>query len=225
MRHIKKNQLSILITAVLLGFLIMLQARSFGDVSDVLNRNTRTDIFKEIQVLKTTNEGLADEINNLESQLSKTSNNQEALEGVRSQIASYELLTGKKDISGPGVQVKIRGQIKSLWLIDMVNELLSSGAEAVSINSIRLTNKTNGFDTIPNGQILLNSVILNEPYVIEAIGDKDVMDTALSQQQGIIDRMKQLSGVEVSLEKKDLITMTQTPASLPLNKEKPKGLE
>lgn len=207
MKSKRKNQLSILITAVLLGFLIMLQANSFSDVSDVLNRNTRTDVFKEIQVLKTTNEKLADEIKNLETQLGKISNNQGALEGVRDQIKEYTLLAGKTEVSGPGVEIQINGQIKALWLIDTLNELLSAGAEAISVNSIRLTNNANGFDTIPNGQILLNSVILNEPYVIEAIGDKSVILSALNQPQGILERIKQLNNVEVSASGKDLIMM------------------
>lgn len=207
MKSKRKNQLSILITAVLLGFLIMLQAKSFGDVSDVLNRNTRTDVFKEIQVLKTTNEKLSDEIDNLEVQLGKISNNQEALAGVRDQIEEYKLLAGKTEVSGPGVEIQIRGEIKALWLIDTLNELLSAGAESVSVNSIRLTNHTNGFDTIPNGQILLNSVILNEPYVIEAIGDKSVILTALNQPQGILERIMQLNNVEITAVEKDLITM------------------
>lgn len=84
----------------------------------------------------------------------------------------------------------------------------SAGAEAVSVNSVRLTNKTIGFDTIPSSQIMLNSVILTQPYTIEAIGDKDVLDEALSQPEGIIDRMQRgLSGVQVTLLQKDVIDM------------------
>ncbi|HMR01328.1 MAG TPA: DUF881 domain-containing protein, partial [Candidatus Gracilibacteria bacterium] len=158
LHNIKKREVSMLLTAVLLGFLIVLQARSFEDVSDVINRNNRSDVFREIQILKDTNDQLRDEIDDLEDQLVKVSNNQDALESVREEIDQYEALTGKIDVSGPGVHVQISGDIQALWLTDMVNELLSAGAEAVSVNSIRLTNKTTGFDTIPSGQIMVNSV-------------------------------------------------------------------
>lgn len=197
-----------LLTAVLLGFLIALQARSFEDVSDVINRNNRSDVFREIQILKDTNDQLRDEIDDLEDQLVKVSNNQDALESVREEIDQYEALTGRIDISGPGVHVQLAGDIQAIWLTDTVNELLSAGAEAVSVNSIRLTNKTTGFDTIPSGQIMLNSVILNEPYTIEAIGEREVLEEALIQPEGIIERLQRIvSDVEVIVEQRDSVTM------------------
>lgn len=208
MKKIKRNQLFILLTAVLLGFLIALQAKSFSDVSDVISRNSRADVFRELQILKSTNEGLADEIKALEIQLEKLSNNQDALDSITEEIEKYKILTGRMDISGPGISFKVSGGIKDIWLTDIVNELLSAGAEAVSVNSIRLTNKTIGFDTIPNGQILLNGVILSEPYTIEAIGDRKVLNGALSQPRGIIERIRQnIDGVVIELEEKDLVTM------------------
>jgi uncharacterized protein YlxW (UPF0749 family) len=208
MRKLKKNELSILLTAVVLGILIAIQAQSFQDVSDVITRNSRSDVFREIQILKDTNDDLEDEIDELEGQLDKITNNQEALDSVREEIEKYEKLTGRVDVSGPGINVKIDGDLKSLWLIDVVNELFTAGAEAVSVNSIRLTNNAIGFDTIPNGQILLNGVILNQPYTVEAIGDKEVLEEALNQPQGIVDRMTQsLDGVVIVVTQKDLVEM------------------
>lgn len=208
LQKIRKREVSILLTAVLLGFLIALQARSFEDVSDVINRNNRSDVFREIQILKDTNDQLRKEIDDLEDQLVKVSNNQDALESVREEIDQYEALTGRIDVSGPGLHVQLSGDIQALWLTDMVNELLSAGAEAVSVNSIRLTNKTTGFDTIPSGQIMLNSVILNEPYTIEAIGERAVLEEALIQPEGIIERLQRsVNGVDVVVEQRDIVTM------------------
>jgi len=207
MKNFKENQLLMVITGALLGFLILMQTRSFNDVSDVINRNTRSDVFREIQVLKKTNEGLQSEVTDLISQLNKLGNNQEALAGVEEQIEKYKLLAGHQDVTGPGITLKIRGSIKALWLIDIVNELFSAGAEGISINGIRITDKAVGFDVIPNGQIMINSVILDTHYTLEAIGERTVLVNALTQPQGILDRMKQLNDVEVILEQKDLITL------------------
>jgi len=132
------------------------------------------------------------------------------LQSVMDEIKKYEFIGGMMDVSGPGVSVIISEKVKALWLTDIVNELFSAGAEAVSINSIRLTNSTTGFDTIPSGQIMLNSVILNVPYKIEAIGDRKVLNQALSQPEGILERMqKLLDGVQVQVEEKDLIIMSK----------------
>lgn len=207
-QRIKKRHIFLLLTAVLLGLLIALQAKSFTNIGDVLNRNNRSDIFREIQILKTTNENLDDEVTSLEKQLEKLSNNQDALASVEDEILKYQLLSGDKEVMGPGINLTIEGQINSIWLIDIVNELLAAGSEAVSVNGIRLVDSTIGFDTIPNGQILLNSVIINSPYRIEAIGERDVLERAISQPNGILERMgKSLENVSYEVQEKDLIEM------------------
>lgn len=197
-----------MITAALLGFMIIMQARSFSDYGDVLSRNSRADVFREIQILKTTNDNLESEIEALTERLGKLSTNWEALDSVKEEIETYLKLTGRVDVSGPGISIALDGDIAAIWLVDLVNELLTAGAEAVSVNSIRLTNRTAGFDTIPSGQILINGVTLNRPYYIEAIGDKEVLRQAMVQTQGIIDRMNQnLVNIQIGVEQKDLIEM------------------
>jgi uncharacterized protein YlxW (UPF0749 family) len=113
-------------------------------------------------------------------------------------------------VSGPGIAVNINSNIKALWLVDIVNELFGAGAETVSVNGIRLTDKTVGFDTIPSGQILLNGSLIEIPYKIEAIGDKVTLEQVLLQPLGIFARITQsLGDVEVKVERKDLIQMQQ----------------
>ncbi len=106
--------------------------------------------------------------------------------------------------------MKLNGNIRAIWLTDIVNELFSAGAEAVSINSIRLTNKSIGFDTIPSGQILLNGVILNKPFVVTAIGDRNVLKEALEQPEGIVERMsRSISDAVIEIQESDLIEMAK----------------
>ncbi len=206
--QIGRRQLMILITSILVGFLIVMQARSYTDVTAMIGRDTRADIFREIKILKTTNENLNGEITDLEDQLNKTSDNEKALEGIKQEIAQYMMLTGQVNVSGPGIMLTINSDIKAIWLTDITNELLGAGAEALSLNGIRLTDTTGGFDTIPSGQILLNGSILKKPFIFTAIGDKKVLQDSLEQPQGILQRMRQsLGGVDIKLDQKDQITM------------------
>lgn len=206
--QIGRRQLSILITAVLLGVLIVIQSRSFTDLTAVVGRDSRANVFREIQILKKTNVDLEDEIKNLESELEKTADQEKALEGVQHEINKYKVLTGRIDISGPGLDLKINNNLKAIWLTDIVNELLSAGAEAVSVNNIRLTENTNGFDTIPNGQIVFNGSILKAPFEFKAIGDKKTLQDALMQPGGILQRMEQSLGqISFNLDLKDLLKM------------------
>lgn len=204
----RKRELSILLTAILVGVLIIMQGKSFTSLDQVTNREARTDIFREIQILKNTNDNLNDEVKDLEDKLGKMSGQEAGLQGIASDIGKYKLASGQLPVSGPGISFIINGDVSAIWLTDSVNELFAAGAEAVSLNNIRITDQTSGFDTIPNGQIMLNSVILKSPYKIEAIGDKNTLADALSQPQGIIQRLKEsVAAVTPELQQKDLIKM------------------
>jgi len=185
-----------------------MQGKAFTGLNQAVRREARIDVFRELQILKNTNDNLEDEVTDLEDQVNKTSGQGDALAAVAKDIEKYQLVSGQKDISGTGISLAVNGGVRAIWLTDIVNELFSAGAEAVSINGIRLTDATAGFDTIPNGQILLNSVILKAPYLVEAIGDKKTLGDALNQPQGIIQRMKEsLPEVTADLQSKETVKM------------------
>lgn len=206
--RIKYHDLTIIITGILLGFLVVLQSRSFGGVQDKLARDSRANVFREIQILKTTNENLGEEIADLEVQLAKASDQELALKALQDEIVKDKIIAGHVDVSGPGVELTIKNNLPALWFTDIVNELWSAGAEAISVNDVRLTNSSVGFDTLPNGQISLNGVILTAPYHFRGIGEKKVLSEALSQPGGIVQRIKEsVAGAEITIDQKDLIPM------------------
>ncbi len=202
------RDLTIIITGILLGFLVVLQSRSFGNVQDRIARDSRANVFREIQILKNTNEDLGDEIADLEDQLAKASDQEQALKGIQEEIQKDKMIAGHVNVTGPGVELTVKNNLPALWFTDIANELWSAGAEAVSVNDVRITNTTAGFDTLPNGQISLNGVILSSPYHFGAIGDRKTLSEALNQPAGIIQRMKDnIPGIEITLDQKDLLQM------------------
>lgn len=206
--RIKYHDLTIIITGILLGFLVVLQSRSFGGVQDKLARDSRANVFREIQILKTTNENLGEEIADLEVQLAKASDQELALKALQDEIVKDKIIAGHVDVGGPGVELTIKNNLPALWFTDIVNELWSAGAEAISVNDVRLTNSSVGFDTLPNGQISLNGVILTAPYHFRGIGEKKVLSEALSQPGGIVQRIKEsVAGAEITIDQKDVIPM------------------
>ena len=203
---VKYRDLTIIITGILLGFLVVLQARAFGDVQDRIARDSQANVFQEIQILKTTNENLGDEITDLEGQLAKASDQEQALNAIQDEIKNDKIIAGEVDVQGPGVELTVKNSLTGIWFTDIVNEMWSAGAEAVSVNNIRLTNATVGFDTLPNGQISLNGVILTAPYHFDAIGDKKTLSEALTQTGGIVQRIKDsVQNADITLDQKDLI--------------------
>jgi uncharacterized protein YlxW (UPF0749 family) len=203
------QKILILSVGIVLGALIILQARYFTSYVSTYGRDPGENIFREIQILKTTNQELEETIEELEIQLEDASSQAKVLDSIEDEIKKIQKLAGEVDIWGPGVEFEVDGDISAIWFVDIINELFSIGAEAVSINDIRITDDSSGFDTLPNGQIMLNSVILNKPYTFKAIGERSVLTKALEFPGGIIERLKNnYSGITTALNELDRIEMT-----------------
>ncbi|KKQ72259.1 MAG: hypothetical protein US92_C0001G0180 [Candidatus Peregrinibacteria bacterium GW2011_GWA2_38_36] len=186
-----KRKITIIVIGLLLGTLIVVQAKSFKNVSAVFNRDSSINIFREVQILKTTDKSLKSEIIRLEEVLETNKDRTLVLKAIEAEIAKNRLLSGDKKIYGQGIKIVVDGEISISWMIDLVNELYGSGAEAISINGIRLTNQTTGFDKLPNGQMMVNSVILNKPYTLNVIGNSETLFKALNQPAGFIPKLKE----------------------------------
>lgn len=87
----------------------------------------------------------------------------------------------------------------------VVNELFSSGAEAISINGQRLT--TNSAIRCVGPTVLVNEIKTVPPFEISAIGDSDILLTALDMPGGVVQNLKEFSNIEVKLEMKDKIDL------------------
>ena len=69
-------------------------------------------------------------------------------------------------------------QVKYTDIQDVVNLLWSSGAESVSVNNQRVVASSSFF--VAGTDVLLNGTHLTPPYHIEAIGDGNAFNQALS---------------------------------------------
>lgn len=205
---ISRQHFYILGMALFLGFLVVLQSRSYEDVNDYLIRDIESNIFREIGILKASNEDLKKEIEGLDSAMEQLSDQNLALSAIEDEIEKYTKLSGRKSIFGSGVAITIDSQISSPWIIDLINELFNSGAEAVSVNSIRMTNQSVGFDTLPQGQILINGSILSPPYIFGAIGQSSNLKAILEAPGGLLTRMQAaIPTATFSIETKEVIQM------------------
>lgn len=210
----KKNKVRITqilllaITGLVLGFIMVTQARYYVSYVSTTGRDSGENIFREIQRLKIGNDELSDEIETLEEQLEELSNQALALESIEREIDKDRIIAGEVDIWGSGIKFELISPVNEIWFTDISNELHAIGAETISINNIRLIDSTIGFDTLPNGQIMVNGVILSAPYTFEAIGDSTTLKQALESANGIIDKMKSsIEDFEYTLDEKDRIEM------------------
>jgi uncharacterized protein YlxW (UPF0749 family) len=83
----------------------------------------------------------------------------------------------------------------------VVNEMFSAGAEAISINGQRLTSISAIRCVGPT--VLVNEVKIVPPFEISGIGDPDILVTALEMPGGVIQNFKDWTNIEVKLERKE----------------------
>ncbi|GAA1556097.1 DUF881 domain-containing protein [Actinomadura kijaniata] len=122
-----------------------------------------------------------------------------ALEEARRRAATYGLLAGTLPAEGPGIEVRIddpRGTVRSVHLLDALQELRDAGAEVVQVNDVRAGAGTYFLDW--SGGIEADGRRLQAPYRFLAIGDAHTMTTALNIPGGVV-RTLQAAGATVTI--------------------------
>lgn len=198
------SQITVSIVCCILGFMLAYQFRIWNKSEKNSNiSQATTDITIELEQYKKQKEELQNSINDLQAKLKEyeeaAANRSDETKNILAELENTRLLTGTKDVKGPGVIVYIDPKAKILgnvipgehitdkYLVYLVNELVSAGAEAVSINDSRITPRT-GIRTSGNN-ILINDIKISpfERITIKAIGDKDNLYKALDFPGALID--------------------------------------
>ena len=101
---------------------------------------------------------------------------------INNELQKSEMLLGKTNVVGEGVIVTLTDneyKITASDLLVLVNELRFAGAEAISINDVRITTMSDIVD-IANQYILVKpNQRITSPYVIKAIGNKKYLKCVL----------------------------------------------
>ncbi len=139
-------------------------------------------------------------------------NNQKASELLTNDLNQLTGLIGLREVTGSGVIITLEDneyvRITPTDILELINELKLSGAEAISINDERIV--YNSYVVSPNGTFIqVDGVKLVSPYVVKAIGNPTYLESGLSKKQyGYIDS-KKAEGISVKLERKDNITINK----------------
>lgn len=141
---------------------------------------------------------------------SKIENDEKAGELITQDLENAKMLLGLTDVEGTGIIITMTDnsekQVDSTDLLDLVNELNSAGAEAISINGQRIVPMTDIFDV--DNFIVIKGKRITSPYVIKAIGDVTYLQSALSIKKGYLDEHK-TNGYTISLKTEEKITINK----------------
>lgn len=205
---------SMFLTFLIFGLLLTVQYRTKIAAENALTNQKQEDLVTILKNLDTNK-------TKLEAELESLSNTKKSLEtkaeagislnnSLQKQIRQLQIANGTVDIAGPGISITITGDsnIMNYDLIDLVNELWISGAEAVAINDMRILDTTTieqTEDKNHNIVITMNGQVLLSPIIITAIGDSATLEKGLTFPGGIIDNLNTLYQVYPQIKKSDTV--------------------
>lgn len=181
---------------------------------------------------------LSQELIALQNTLQKQNEENKALvdltTNLKEQLKNYEMLAGKADIKGKGIIVTLRDNTgdgknnvdrSTLLLLvhdadirNIVNELSSAGAEAISVNDERLvaTSEIKADGSV----ILINNNKLTSPFIIKAIGDPDILERTLKMREGVAEHL-QAFGLLAAVEKPETLIIPMYKGELQMRYAQP----
>ena len=203
------TQWSLTILCFVLGLLLMAQFCTQRMTSRSILSASSTDQLAIISSLVENNARLREEKEALEGQLSEyqQATGRAVLGPLVEELNKVKIINGLVEVSGPGVEVSIDGPIGVLDVQDLINELRNVGVEALTINGERLTLYSVVTST-EDGAITVNATQLSRPYILQAIGQPETMETALLRRGGLIATLERnYEGLAVSVVKREKMVL------------------
>lgn len=190
--------ISIGLVALILTMIIFTQFKTV-EKTDITAIETmrETELRDELATWKTKYEEVETKLEErkqkIEEYKQELDNNENAMQLLQSEVVEAEGYLGFTELQGEGIVVTLKdnedANIEYWDLLFLVNELVSAGAEAISINDERVVATT---EIVPvNGTIIfVNSKKIAGPYTVRAIGEKKYLESALTIKGGYLDERK-----------------------------------
>lgn len=182
--------ISAAIVALFLGLLVVTQIKAQDVYTRSLQLETPSSLTTLIANLAERNSGLREEIFDLrlrtESARQDAANGTGSLTEAQRQLAQLEVFAARTSVKGQGISVKIDGAFDDKALSDLINELRNAGAEAISINGLRVGPRSWFGVANDRTALTVDAAPLKGPWTVSAVGSPEVMYVAMTRTGGII---------------------------------------
>ena len=208
----KSDQWVMAILCAGLGFALVHQVHIVK--SDVAFAGARPgDLVQILDSLDQRNQRLDAEITTLQESKTALESGRDARETAAEQRKARAnelgILAGTIAAQGPGVVITMTGPVSASLLLDTVQELRDAGAEAISINQVRVVAQT-AFESNSKGQIQVGGRVIgaaNGTVTIKAIGDSATLASSLQIPGGVVDTAA-TDSVKVRIAQQKVVVVT-----------------
>lgn len=208
----KSAQISIAIVCLVLGIMLAVQFKTNRSVNETLTPERVKELTQELNKVIEDRDTLAQEVDSLREKLQNFRETDQAMADLQDELSKANMAAGTSAVHGPGIIITLNDSPRTLQagedpnygiihdqdLVLVVNELRASGAEAIAINGERLTSMSE--IRCAGTLILVNWAKIGPPFVLQAIGDPEMLESGMNIRGGHLDTLKYL-GLQVSVQK------------------------
>jgi uncharacterized protein YlxW (UPF0749 family) len=212
----RRGQLAVALVLALLGFLVVTQARSQAQ-GQGLSQLSVQDLTELVANVTARNNQLRQEVATLQQQKETLETSVQrgttSTTQMRSDLTHILAWSGAVGVIGTGIEVRVSGPLPAPALGQLLNELWNAGAEALSVNGVRIVP-----GVVPAGQpgqLTIGGTPVFGPLVMDAVGQSETLAGSLSRVGGIIAQLAvQYPTVSVQVVPEDRVSVPATNRNL-----------
>lgn len=228
---IMKKGIAVLMLSLAIGFLLGMQITNESKDFVFININTVASLSNEVNMINQEIKDIKNIIEKSKNELTEfemLENNEEDISVyLTDEINEIKSVAGYTNLRGEGVMVKLSDNMnESLGNINydlihdidvtiIINDLIRSGAEAVSINGKRILSKT---EVVCIGPLIrVNGEGIAAPFIIKAIGNKDELSAAINAPNTYAYNLKTVYGIGIETMKSNFILIPKYTEKIEFN--------
>ncbi len=206
------RNIAITVVCIILGIMISLQYKSINyNQSMASYENMRLDELKsELILLQNQKSSLQERLEELETEnqtyAKVKAGDSEAAQQIQNSLQKARVFAGLETVKGAGLVVTLDNyasiKVQDYDILNIVNELRASGAQAISVNDERIVAMT---EIRKAGRyVMINGKQFKAPFVIKAIADPNNLEHSLTMIGGEVELLEE-ELLNVTLKKEDEI--------------------
>ncbi len=214
----KTKRIVLVIIYLLIGVFLGLYLKTGKEFFEPLSINKMKETSTKIKNLKAEIKSINDELEKQDKKLETleklVKNDSEFLKFLKDEKVFYEMISGDVDLEGAGIVLTITEEsvdrpvkrtdvIHDSDLLRIINDLRTSGAEAISINDLRVYSRTG---VKCNGPVVrLNGRTKGAPFIIKAIGNSDKLYSAIKSPGTFASILETINPIKLEIEQKEKV--------------------
>lgn len=210
------RNIALMVVCIILGVMLSLQYKSVNYNQSLASfENMRLDELKnELITMQNQKNSLQERLKELEEEnqtyAKVKAGDSEAAQQIQNSLKKARIFAGLESVKGAGIIVTLDNyasiMVMDYDILNIVNELRASGAQAISVNDERIVAMT---EIREAGQyVMINGRQCKAPFTIKAIADPDDLVHSLTLIGGVVEILEE-DLLSVTIKKADEIVISK----------------